>query len=69
MTPPQSNGALPNMTPTAPLEHSVSEGHLEYGNCPKEGVRVVLTNSTTSVILDVLDEVDPPAIKYCPAVK
>ena len=41
--PPQSIGALPNIAPTAP--------HRGDGNCPKEGVESVLTNSTTSVNL------------------
>ena len=39
--PPHSNGALPNMVPTA--------AHRRNGNRPKEGVGLVLTNSTTSV--------------------
>ena len=56
--PPQSNGAKPNMVPTAPIRVD--------GNCPKEGVELVLTNSTTSVISFETSLTSPPAIKYCP---
>ena len=34
------------------------------GNCPKEGVELVLPNFTTSVIVLPPSEL-PPAIKYC----
>ena len=40
--PPQSNGALPNMGPTALARSD--------GNCPKEVVGLVSTRSMTSVI-------------------
>ena len=43
MHPPQSIGALPNIAPTA--------FHCVDGKCPKDGVELVLTNSTTSVNL------------------
>ena len=59
--PPQSNGALPNMVPTAPSRAD--------GNCPKEGVGLDSTKSMTSVISSEAPSTKPPAIKYCPAVK
>ena len=61
MHPPQSIGALPNIAPTAYLRLD--------GNCPKEGVESVLTNSTTSVTLSEALLTMPPKIKYCPTVK
>ena len=62
LSPPQSIGALPNMAPTAPIRAD--------GNCPKEGVELVLTNSTTSVIIfEAAPSMEPPAIKNRPPVK
>ena len=59
--PPQSIGELPNIAATAPSRLD--------GNCPNEGVELVLTNSTTSVTSYGAPSTSPPAIKYCPPVK
>ena len=61
--PPQIIGALPNIVPTAKFRAD--------GNCPNEGVELVLSKSTTSVILlgVPVPSTMPLAIKYLSAVQ